>query len=160
MSEGDFGSLVKDIFLPGSEALLVWERRTKLRGPVTSLFKYDVDKQHSRYRMSADANREYIPAYRGEFFVDEDTKMVLRVVMTPYNIPSGFPIRSLTTTLDYELANIGGKEYLLPAKANIVSDHHSARWRNVEEFRKYRKFTTETNLTFDAPDANPRVRPR
>jgi hypothetical protein len=155
MSEGEFGSLLRDIFEPGHQARFDRERETKVHGRAAFVLKYDVDKEHSHYRLSAENNQEYVTAYKGRIFVDDETKRVLRVEMSPYGIPATFPVHAVNTTVDYEFTNVGGKKYLLPVKAEIVSEHHSVTTRNTEEFRQYRKFSAEANLSFDAPDAKP-----
>lgn len=155
MSEGEFGSLLRDIFEPGHQARFDRERGIKLHGRSTFVLKYDVDREHSHYRLAADSNQEYVTAYRGRIFVDNETKRVLRVEMSPYGIPATFPVHAVNTTVDYEFTNVGGKKYLLPVKAEIVSEHHDVTTRNTEEFRQYRKFSAEANLTFDTPDAKP-----
>ena len=73
-------------------------------------------------------------------------------MLKPYDIPTNFAIRSVSTTLDYEFTTVAGKKYLLPAKAEITSQYGFRSTRNVEEFLHYRKFGTETNLTFDTPE--------
>ena len=81
--------------------------------------------------------------------------MVVRVMMSAYGIPFTFPVRSVTTTLEYAFMDVGGKKFLLPVRAEVISDAYSVATRNVEEFRNYRKFGTETNLSFDVPDGKP-----
>jgi hypothetical protein len=148
MGEGEFGTLMRDVFLPESGAEFEDEHRKKLHGREMSVFKFDIKKEHSRYKMTADEDRQYVAAFRGEIFVDDDTKMVMRLVVDPYGMPSGFPVKSAKTTLDYEMTDVGGTRYLLPVKAEILSEHHRLSSRNVEEFKKYRKFHVETNLTY------------
>jgi len=151
MAEGEFGSLLKGLFEPESRTTFEWKRRKKMSRRTMSIFQYNVKKENSRYRIF-DGNREYTPAYRGEIDVDEETNMVMRLVLTPYDIPSNFVIRSVSTTLDYEFITVAGKKYLLPVKAEITSEYGFRSTRNVEEFLQYRKFGTETNLTFDTPE--------
>jgi hypothetical protein len=52
------------------------------------------------------------------------------------------------TTVDYDFADIGGQNYLLPARG--VSEVRSLRLetRNRVEFREYRKFSAHSTLTF------------
>jgi hypothetical protein len=63
--------------------------------------------------------------------VDEETHMALRLTQQA-EIPQGFPINANDSTVDYEFAAVGGKQYLLPSQA-------------------HGKFQTEANITFDPP---------
>jgi hypothetical protein len=152
MAQGEFGTLVKDLFLPSSQAKFDPDGRAKIHGRPMSKFRFDVLREHSHYRLLANGNVEYVAAYRGQIWVDDETKMVMRLEMSAYGIPFGFPVRSVSTTLDYEFTKVGANKYLLPAKAEIVSAHHSQTTKNLEEFRQYRKFGVETNLSFDVGD--------
>ena len=84
--------------------------------------------------------------------MDDETLMVMRVEMATYGIPKDYPVQSVSTTVDYKLTKVGGKEYLLPVLVQVVADQRYLLTRNVEAFKEYRKFGTETNLTFDTPE--------
>ena len=74
ISEGEFASMMREIFQSDSEARFEWARWGKLRGKLCYVFSFDIDQAHSHYRIVADRTQEIVPAYRGEVFVDVDTK--------------------------------------------------------------------------------------
>ena len=108
------------------------------------MFAYDVQQEFSKYHVEADDDKlSIVPAYRGLVYIDEDTKMVVKIVMTPYDMPSTFPIHDITSSLDYDLETIGDQQYMLPLKSVLTSKRDRQMTRNDIEFRLYRKFGTE-----------------
>ncbi len=156
VSQGEFGSMMKEIFEPESHTRFAWERWATLRGRRTYVFAYDIEQMYSKYRVTVEKTQTIVPAYRGLVYIDRDTKMVTKITMIPYDMPAGFPIREINGSLDYELTKIGDAEYMLPVKA-VVSSTRSDNYlsKNDIEFRLYRKFGTETTIKFDTPDALP-----
>jgi len=154
-SEGEFGSMMKEIFEPESHADFSWDHWGKLRGRKTYVFAYDIQQEYSKYRVEADNTQTVVPAYRGLVYIDEDTKMVVKIVMTPYNMPSTFPIHDITSSLDYDLETIGDQQFMLPLKSVLTSKRDRQMSKNDIEFRLYRKFGTESTIKFETPDALP-----
>jgi hypothetical protein len=154
-SEGEFGSMMQEIFDPGTHTDFGWDHWGKLRGRKTYVFAYDVQQEYSKYRVEADEKLSVVPAYRGLVYIDEDTKMVLKIIMKPYNLPISFPIHDITSTLDYDFASIGDHQYMLPLKSVLTSHRDRLVSRNDIEFRLYRKFGTESTIKFETPDALP-----
>jgi hypothetical protein len=156
ISQGEFGSMMKEIFEPSTETRFAWERWATLRGRRTYVFAYDVEQSRSKYRVSVEKTLEIVPAYRGLVYIDRDTKMVTKVTLVPYDMPAGFPIREIHSSLDYDFEKIGDSEYMLPLKAVVTSSRtNNILTKNDIEFRLYRKFGTETTIKFDTPDALP-----
>ena len=81
--------------------------------------------------------------------------MIVRIVESPYDIPTTYPVHAVTDTLDFEFVKIGDSEYLVPMKAVIVSATSKYLARNDKEFRLYRKFGAEATIKFETPDALP-----
>jgi hypothetical protein len=154
-SEGEFGSMMKEIFEPESHTEFSWDHWGKLRGRKTYVFAYDVQQQYSKYHVEADDKLAIVPAYRGLVYIDEDTKMVVKIVMTPYDMPVSFPIHDITSSLDYDLETIGDSQYMLPLKSVLTSKRDRQMTKNDIEFRLYRKFGTESSIKFETPDPLP-----
>jgi hypothetical protein len=154
-SQGEFGSMMKEIFEPDTHAEFSWDHWGKLRGRKTYVFAYDVQQEFSKYRVEADDAPAIVPAYRGLVYIDEDTKMVVKVVMTPYDMPGTFPIHDITSSLDYDLETIGDQQYMLPLKSVLLSKRARQMSKNDIEFRLYRKFGTESTIKFETPDPLP-----
>ncbi|MGA2881146.1 MAG: hypothetical protein ABSG13_19530 [Bryobacteraceae bacterium] len=154
-SEGEFGSMMKEIFEPESHTQFSWDHWGKLRGRKTYVFAYDVQQEYSKYHVEADDKLAIVPAYRGLVYIDEDTKMVVKIVMTPYDMPATFPIHDITSSLDYDLETIGDMQYMLPLKSVLTSKRDRQMTKNDIEFRLYRKFGTESSIKFETPDPLP-----
>ena len=151
-SQGEFGSLLRGIFEPHTDAEFHWKRWGKLRGHLCDVFSYSVDQAHSDWSIfDGEAKQSVVPAYRGEIFVDHETNEILRVSLESVDLPSDFRVRTATDTLDYDYQIIGGQKFLLPLKAEIrLDDTRRYQSRNDVEFRNYRKFSADTVLTFDS----------
>ena len=154
-SEGEFGSMMKEIFEPETHTQFSWDHWGKLRGRKTYVFAYDVQQEFSKYHVEADDKLSIVPAYRGLVYIDEDTKAVVKIVMTPYDMPSTFPIHDITSSLDYDLETIGDMQYMLPLKSVLTSKRDRQMTKNDIEFRLYRKFGTESTIKFETPDPLP-----
>lgn len=155
ISRGEFGSMMRYIFAPDSEARFDWDHWATLRGRRAFVFSFDIDQEHSKYQIVWDNSQELRPAYRGKIYIDKDTNMIVRLVETPYNIPTTYPVQAVTDTLDFDFTKIGDSEYLVPMKAVIVSATSRYLARNDKEFRLYRKFGAETTIKFETPEPLP-----
>jgi hypothetical protein len=151
VSRGEFGSMMRYIFDRDSEARFEWDHWATLRGRRTYVFAFDIDEAHSKYQIMWDNSLELRPAYRGKIYVDKDTNMIVRIVETPYDIPSTYPVQAVSDTLDFDFTKIGDSEYLVPMKAVILSATSKYLARNDKEFRMYQKFGTASTIKFDIP---------
>jgi len=154
-SEGEFASMLAEIFQPETHTEFSWDHWGKLRGHKAYVFAYDVQQQFSHYHVEAEGAETIVPAYRGLVYIDEDTKMVVKIVMTPYDMPSTFPIHDINTSLDYDFETIGDQQYMLPLKSVLTSKRARQMSKNDIEFRLYRKFGTESTIKFETPDPLP-----
>ena len=150
-SQGEFGSLLKGVFEPRTDAEFHWERWGMLRGHLCHVYKYTVDQEHSEWSIyDGEAKQSVVPAYEGEVFVDTTTNQVLRVTLDSVNIPNDFRVRIAKSVLDYDYQTISGQKFLLPMKLTTrLDDNRHYQSRNDVEFRNYRKFSADTTLTFD-----------
>ena len=155
-STGEFGSLLKYIFDPKSDAEFHWDRWGRVRGHVTHVFSFMVDQAHSKWGIfDGESKQEVVPAYNGFVFVDRDTSQVLRVFMQSIDIPSSFPIQLAQTQLDYDYTDLSGRQFLLPYKAEIRLNRGRFMTKNDVEFRSYQKFSADAVITFDTPEPLP-----
>ena len=159
VSTGEFGSLMKEIFDPETETDFRWERWATLRGRRTHVYTYRVSQSRSRWHVTytgREAHQDTVPGYHGEIFVDRDMQAVVRISMEA-EISPDFPIQQASDTLDYDLANISGQDYLLPLRAIVRMKEGRYLSKNEVEFRLYRKFDVGSVLKFEpeTPDALP-----
>jgi hypothetical protein len=154
ISTGEFGSMMREIFDPATEARFQWERWGKLRGSMVHVFSYQVAQPRSHWRVSYQKKLEVTPAYRGLIYVDRDTLVVLRVTLEAL-LPSTFPLQQVSTVLDYDFAEIAGGRYMLPLKAVMRMRDGRLLAKNDVEFRMYRKFSAEATVSYETPPPLP-----
>jgi hypothetical protein len=102
----------------------------------------------SKYSISAGTEHRIIAGYHGLLYVDRENSAVMKVTLQADDIPTGFPIREVNLSLDYDHVEISGLKFILPLKA-VISSRTGPKMltRNEVEFRMYRKFTAESTIT-------------
>ncbi len=156
LSSGEFGSMMKEIFDPRTDAEFHWIRWATLRGKRAHVFTYVVDQAHSQWSIEdRTAHDRYSPGYTGLVYVDRDTHTVLRVTLKAEGIPPTFPIQEADDRLDYDLAEINGHQFILPMMAQVHLRAGKVNQKNDIEFRGYRKFSADTTLKFDDVAVDP-----
>jgi hypothetical protein len=154
-STGEFGSMMKEIFDPQTQARFLWERWATLRGKRAHVFSYLVSQPRSKWSIDYQRKIQITPAYRGLIYVDANTLMVMRLTLDAVDMPSSFPVQQASTMLDYDNNTIGEREYMLPLKAVVRMREGKFLVKNEVEFRMYRKFAAEATITFETPDPIP-----
>ncbi len=153
ISQGEFGSMMREIFEEKSGATFNWDHWATLRGRRMAVFNYMIGSGRSGYSISyssgpGDEQRIYT-AYRGLIYADQDTGEVARITFEAIDIPQSFPVRQATEILDYDLVDINGQQYVTPRSAKLYMTAGREKTKNELEFRNYRKFGTESAITYD-----------
>jgi hypothetical protein len=153
-SEGEFGSMLYDIFNPSTETEFHWEKWATWRGHRMHVYSFEVSRERSRYDIyHGPSDRHVVSAYKGLIYADATTKNVMRILMECVNLPYDFPIQAVTQELVYEIAKISDQPFLLPEKSELNSRESRYMVKNVTSFHLYRKFSTEEKIIYDAiPD--------
>jgi hypothetical protein len=155
-SFGEFGSMLREIFEPSTEARFEWDHWGTLDRKLVMAFAYHVSQSRSQYRLVVeDAKLSIITAYRGLVEVDPDTHVVMRVTTIAENIPPDFPIRKAEDDLFYDYQDIAGHTFLLPLKSQVLMSGGDVLTRLDEEFRLYRKYSAEAGITYDTDPLPP-----
>ena len=154
ITEGEFGSDLVAIFSPESKTVIRWDHWTRLRKHTAHVFFYRIALRNSHARMEfgykGGPPASTIVGEHGYFYVDRDTRQILRINRTT-DLPADFPVRKATTLLDYDFQTVGGKPFLLPLHAEIRMATDYILTRNQIDFTDYRKFEGESKITFDQP---------
>jgi hypothetical protein len=159
ISQGEFGSMMREIFEEKSGATFNWDHWATLRGRRMAVFNYAIGSGRSGYSIAyssgpGDEQRIYT-AYRGLIYADQDTGEVARITFEAIDIPQSFPVRQATEILDYDLVEISGQQYVTPMSAKLYMAAGREKTKNELEFRNYRKFGTESAITYDADPTAP-----
>lgn len=154
ISSGEFGSLMREVFEPDSEAEFGWDHWATLRGRRMAVFNYFIDSGHSKYSIDYTAgpgdDQRIITAYKGLVYADPNTGEISRIKFIAVNIPRSFPVSDATEILDYDLVEISGQQYVVPLAAKLYMTAGREKSKNEIEFRDYRKFGTEDVIQYGA----------
>jgi len=155
VSTGEFGSLLRSIFDPNSQAEFNWDHWGTLRGRRMAVYSYAIDSGHSSYTISyGEDQQRIITAYQGLVYADPDTGEVARIKFVAVNIPKSFPVTATSEQLDYDLVDISGQKYVVPLAAKLFMKSDEGSTKNEIEFRAYRKFGTEFNIKYETDAAS------
>jgi hypothetical protein len=153
LSEGEFGGVMLEVFRPQT-ATFIWDHREVLRNRSVDVFSYRIEQAKADFQIKFGAIRSgrngITVGHHGFISVDPKTGDLLRMLRIA-DIPARFPIRSANLVLDYDLAEVAGHSYLLPLRAVMEMSSNSLQARNEIQFREYRKFETESSISFDKP---------
>ena len=149
-STGEFVITLQDLFSPYTGAAFVRHGEETLGGRAAYVYDYSVRQAGSHWVLVGPDGRHEAPPYTGRVWLDREQHRVLRIEQRTSAITSALPYENAESTLEYGFVNIDGKSYLLPvASENMACLRGRADCtRNRIEFRNYRKFTTDSNVTF------------
>jgi hypothetical protein len=156
ISSGEFGSILRVIFEPTSQAAFEWQSWKNDRKHRVAVYEYAVSAASSPYTLrnelpcacATPIRRHATVGIHGVVEVDVETAEVWRLTYAAYDIPKQLEMQSATTTVEYDLADVGGRSYLLPARSEAEL-RSTDRWtRNKMEFRDYRKFSADSVVDF------------
>jgi hypothetical protein len=155
-SSGEFGTMLKEIFEPSTHTEFDWERWATLRGKRMYVFSFRVQQPFSKYSIyHEESRRQIIAGYHGLIYADRDSKKIMRIKLECDSIPIDFPIQQVSLDLNYDFTKIGEQAFLLPLKSELRSRQGKFLNWNEVEFRLYRKYGTESSITFDTPEPIP-----
>ncbi len=150
-SSGEFATLLIQLMNPGSRATFRRTGTDTVRGRSSFTYKFEVARTASGWRVESPSEL-YYPAYGGTIWIDKETSRVLRIEQDARKIPSLFPFDTIETTADYDYVRLETQSFLLPVESEVLSCQRASSVcsRNKIEFRNYRKFGAESDITFDS----------
>jgi hypothetical protein len=153
---GDFGSIYSEIFAPETATEFEWDHWATLRGRRTYVYAFRVPQSRSQFTIYDSETRRTVTAgYHGLVYADRESGMVMRYKFDCEDIPADFPVKDVKLDVNYDFIEIAGRKYVLPLKTEIWSRAGRYMTWNEAEFRLYRKFGTESSITFETPDPLP-----
>jgi hypothetical protein len=146
-STGEFGSLLDSIFSENSQTDFHWDHWGTWNGAAVAVYNYSISREHSSYTLDYEDQQHIVTAYRGRIYADPDSGVIYHITFEAFGIPSSFPVHSASESLDYGQQTIGDQKYICPLQAKVfVKSLQNT--RNDIEFRAYRKFDTQSELTY------------
>lgn len=152
VTEGEFGMLMERVFGSIADTDFSWADWQTIRGKQLAVFDYAIDKQHSTLSLTLGDTAKAVVPYHGSIYADPRTGAIWRITSNPSDIPPDLETKSIATTIDYDEVTIGGQAYVLPAQAVVNLVTLSNHIRNEITFSSYRKFETESRITY-TPDS-------
>ena len=152
-STGEYSSVLLDVLSPGTRTDFHNKRSTTIANRAAWRYDFSVEQPNSHWHVSASAE-SYNPEYIGGIWIDKDNSRVLRIELAARNMPRAFPLDTVESSVDYDYVLIGDAKFLLPVHSEALSCERgtSSCNRNTIDFRNYKKFSADTNITFDSPD--------
>lgn len=150
-STGEFQVTLNDILSPRTFAHFTLRGEERIANRTAWVFDLSVEQPNSHWEIESQRGDNYFPAYRGAIWVDKETRRVLRIEQKAVDLPRNFAYDNCTSTLVYGYVNIEGKSYLLPIESENIGCLAGTNQcnRNVIDFRNYRKFSSDSNVSFD-----------
>jgi hypothetical protein len=151
ISAGEFALMQKQIFDPASQAIFTWKKWNKAGKRQAATYLYRVDVSHSRFMLdflTPAGLTQDIVGYHGTLELDRETGNVLSMTYIADAIPKTCPISLSDTAVTYDFADVGGKQYLLPASSETELRSRELWTRNHAEYRDYRKFSADSTVRF------------
>ncbi len=151
ISAGEFALMQQQIFDPASQAIFTWKKWNKAGKRQAATYLYQVDVSHSRFMLdflTPAGLTQDIVGYHGTLELDRETGNVLSMTYIADAIPKTCPISLSNTAVTYDFADVGGKQYLLPASSETEMRSRELWTRNHAEYRDYRKFSADSTVHF------------
>jgi hypothetical protein len=148
-STGEFGTILRDLFSPYTNAVFQFRRYSTAAGFDARVYDFDVERSHSHWQIQM-ASQSVRPAYHGSVWIDPQTGHVLRIEMQAKDLPEEFPLDTVESAVDYAYVRIGEGGFLLPSHAESLACRRGSSncSRNTIDFRNYRKYNADTRITF------------
>ena len=149
-STGEFATTLADVLSPATGANFKRRGDDRIAGRPAIAFDYTVEQAHSHWTLVAPDGRRYNPAYQGAVWIDRDTRRVLRIEQRTTSMPPDFPLSKAESTVEYGFVRIEQGTYLLPTLSDNLGcfTGSGSCSRNSIQFRNYRKFSTDSSVTF------------
>ncbi|MGA8042001.1 MAG: hypothetical protein WCA37_04295 [Terracidiphilus sp.] len=150
ISAGEFGSALRHVFDPESQASFGWDREGSLHGQRVYIFTYKVPKEHGIFVIHSATGRQIVAAHAGRIVVDAGTLQVVKID-SRLELPLDFPIEMGETTVEYRQEDIAGKRYTLPYHSEVSMEDRNFLYVNRIDFKDYHKFSTDSTILYDNP---------
>jgi len=149
---GEFGSSLLRIFDPKAAAEFQWDHQESIAGARACVFRYRVPVETSTLVMTADLDHVKM-AHHGFVTADCDTGAITRIQIEtePASVVRRGHDVAIGVQLDvsYGPTVIGSKEFLLPQHALEIVPFGQTRTKAEIRYENYRKYDSDSNITFD-----------
>jgi hypothetical protein len=147
-SEGEFGSMLVQVFAPESHTAFSWGRVASVHGRHAWAYEFVVPKESGTEVIARDTDNEVLVSISGQVYIDPETKEVLQI-SSRLDLPSNFPIHLAQRNIEFAPREIAGKNYSLPTRSLVHMEDGKSVYDNRIEFRDYHRFASESTLHYE-----------
>ena len=142
---------MQDILSPYTQASFTKSGDDTTAGRKAYVYNFTVLQENSNWRIIAPNGDAVQPAYSGSFWIDKETKNVLRIEQRTGPMPASFTFDKAESSIDYDSVRIDNKSYLLPIESAVLTCQRGTTncTRNDIRFQNYHKFATASTFTVD-----------
>jgi hypothetical protein len=156
ISEGEFGSMLYEIFARETNAEFQYERPGKWDGRLMHVLDYRVVQPRSHYQIEErTSGRKIIAGYHGRIWANQETNAVMRLTLECEEIPADFPIKDVSLDMQYDVIKISDQEFVLPLKWDLKSREGQYLAWNTAELTLYRKYSADATISFEEAEPLP-----
>jgi hypothetical protein len=148
---GEFGGTLQGMFDPASQTAFRWESWKNVRKHRIAIYAYRVEAAHSRYAVINGApghTHQAIVGFHGTLETDSETGELLHFTYVADEIPADVKLDKVSTAVEYDFADVGGRTFLLPARSQTMIQSPEVSVRCDTEFRQYAKFSSDSIIKF------------
>ena len=147
-SEGEFGSMLVQVFDPTSHATFTWGHLGSVHGRHAWVYDFVVPRESGTEVIARDSDKEILVSISGQVYIDPETKEVLQIV-SKLDLPPTFPIRMAQRTIEFAPRQIAGKTYSLPTRSLVHMEDGKSVYDNRIEFKDYHRFASDSTIHYD-----------
>ncbi len=149
ISSGQFIGYLRNIFLmPGVG--FTYQPSGEIDG---YRFTYDVGPLVTRYQMYKTGGGWIVAPFRGSFMVHKSNLQLATLEVAPYNVPFNSSIQSARTEVRYQLAQLSGRDALIPASFVLQLEDESHIFTvSRGDYSDCHEFRAESTLRFEISD--------
>ena len=147
ITQGEFGNKFARVFGEESQTAFEWAGWQAIGDKRLAAFNYSITKEHSALKLSKDYYTAVL-GYHGSVYAEPESGVVWKITDTTSEIPKELETEEIQNTVEYDRIAVGSKAYMLPVRATALVILENQRIRNELEFKAYRKFETESTITF------------
>jgi len=150
-STGEFQTTLESLLNPYTAAAFRKTKDDTFDGRPAYTYDFSVQQVNSDWDIHAPDGSKATPAYSGTVWIDKGTFNVVRIEEQTGPLPSSFPFDKAESAVEYGFVRIDGKTYPLPTHSEILTCQRgsSTCTKNEINFQNYRKFATDSTVTFD-----------
>lgn len=157
-SEGEFGSFLRGVFKPESNARFRFRKKATLRAKSALVFEYRIDQKANNFWLlqvwtpqtegTIQKSRVVKPGIRGEVWVTEADPKLLWFTMEATDVASDFPMQGVRNLVSYADTPMGdGTTFVLPTSSVFVLCSSALKCQeNRMRFENCHKFGVDTRI--------------